>query len=102
MANSLEGYSPTGGQLFPISAGAKDYFNIPLSMAEEPTLLDKVIDEMGKYTVGEQEIALDGFSSFLKSQGYEGLDPYWRTNLKIMRKMVKQGRDTIWTFIFIF
>jgi hypothetical protein len=99
MANSLEGSNPTGGQLLAISTGGKEYFNIPVSMAEEPASLDKVIDEMGKYTSGEQELALEGFESYLQSQGYKELIPYWRTNLKLMRKLVKHGRDTIWAFI---
>jgi SAM-dependent methyltransferase len=99
MANSLDGASPTGEQLLPIYVGGKDYFNIPVSMAEEPASLDTVIDEMGKYTIGEQEIALEGFSSYLQSQGHNELISYWRTNLKLMRKLVKQGRDTIWAFI---
>jgi methylase of polypeptide subunit release factors len=99
MANSLEGISPTGGQLVTISTGGKDYFNIPTSMAEHPASLDKVIDEMGKYTSGDEEMALEGFSSYLESQGYKDWVPFWRGNLKLMRKLVKQGRDTIWTFI---
>jgi hypothetical protein len=99
MANSLEGTNPTGGQLLAISTGGKDYFNIPVSMAEQPASLDKVIDEMGKYTSGEQEIALEGFASYLQSQGHKEIIPFWRTNLKLMRKLVKKGRDTIWTFI---
>jgi methylase of polypeptide subunit release factors len=99
MANSLEGINPTGGQLVTISTGGKDYFNIPTSMAEHPASLDKVIDEMGKYTSGDEEMALEGFSSYLESQGYKDWVPFWRGNLKLMRKLVKQGRDTIWTFI---
>jgi hypothetical protein len=99
MANSLEGINPTGGQLVTISTGGKDYFNIPASMAEHPASLDKAIDEMGKYTSGDEEMALEGFSSYLESQGYKDWVPFWRGNLKLMRKLVKQGRDTIWTFI---
>jgi type I restriction-modification system DNA methylase subunit len=99
MANSLEGFSPTGRQMVDISAGSKDYFHVPISMAENPTSLDKVLDEMGKYTSGELEISLEGFSSYLESEGYKDLVYLWRSNLKLMRKMVKQKRDTIWTFI---
>jgi hypothetical protein len=99
MANSLEGINPNGGQLLAISTGGKDYFNIPVSMAEEPASLDKAIDEMGKYTGGDEDTALEGFASYLQSQGHKDLTPFWRTNLKLMRKLVKKGRDTIWTFI---
>jgi len=99
MANSLEGINPAGGQMVDISADGKDYFHIPTSMAEHPTSLDKVIDEMNKYTGGDADIALEGFSSYLESQGYKDWVYLWRSNLKLMRKLVKEGRDTIWTFI---
>ncbi|MGA8848203.1 MAG: N-6 DNA methylase [Dehalococcoidia bacterium] len=99
MANSLEGISPTGGQMVDISTGGKDYFHIPTSMAEHPSSLDKVIDEMGKYTGGDADLALDGFSSQLENQGYKDWVYLWRGNLKLMRKLVEQKRDTIWTFI---
>ena len=99
MANSFEGISPAGGQMVDISTGGKDYFHIPTSMAENPASLDKVIDEMGRYTGGDDEVALDGFSQQLESQGYKDWVYLWRGNLKLMRKLVKQKRDTIWTFI---
>ena len=99
MANSLEGISPSGGQMVDISTGGKDYFHIPTSMTEQPASLDKVIDEMGKYTSSDEDMALEGFSSYLESQGYKDWVYLWRGNLKLMRKLVKQGRDTIWTFI---
>ena len=99
MANSLEGINPSGGQMVDISTGGKDYFHIPTSMAEQPASLDKVIDEMGKYTSGDEDMSLQGFSSYLESQGFKDWVYLWRGNLKIMRKLVKQGRDTIWTFI---
>jgi hypothetical protein len=82
-----------------ISTGGKDYFHIPTSMAEHPASLDKVIDEMGKYTSGDADVALDGFSSQLESQGHKDWVYLWRGNLKLMRKLVKEKRDTIWTFI---
>ena len=99
MANSLEGISPAGGQMVDISTGGKDYFHIPTSMAEQPASLDKVIHEMGKYTSGDEDMALEGFSSYLESHDYKDWVYLWRGNLKLMRKLVKQGRDTIWTFI---
>ena len=99
MANSLEGVSPSGGQMVDISTGGKDYFHIPTSMAEHPASLDRVIDELSQYTGGDADVALDGFSSQLESQGYQDWVYLWRGNLKLMRKLVKQKRDTIWTFI---
>ncbi len=69
MANSLEGINPSGGQMVVISAGGKDYFHIPTSMAEHPTSLDKVIDETAKYTTGDEEMALEGFSAYIELSG---------------------------------
>ncbi|MFQ5996187.1 MAG: N-6 DNA methylase [Dehalococcoidales bacterium] len=99
MANSLEGVSPSGGQMVDISTGGKDYFHIPTSMAEHPASLDRVIDELSQYTGGDADVALDGFSSQLESQGYQDWVYLWRGNLKLMRKLVREKRDTIWTFI---
>lgn len=102
MANSLEGIKPDGKAMIAmvdISAGGKDYFHIPTSMAEHPASLDMVIDEMAKYTSGDEDMALAGFSSYLEGQDYKDWVPFWRNNLKVMRKLVKEGRDTIWTFI---
>jgi methylase of polypeptide subunit release factors len=99
MANSLEGIDPHGKPMVDISTGGKDYFHIPTSMAEQPTSLDRVIDEMSKYTSGDTDVSLEGFASYLEGQGYKDWVYLWRGNLKLMRKLVKQKRDTIWTFI---
>ena len=99
MANSLEGVNPNGGLVVAISTNGKEYFHIPTYMAEHPASLDRIIDEMGKYTGGAEEDALDGFTSYLKGQGAEDDTAFWRNNLKLMRRLVKEGRDTIWTFI---
>ena len=100
MADSLQAGKPEGGvEKVTISVGGKDFFNIPLVMAKHPSALDPVIDEMRTYTGGDEDIALNGFESYLKGKGFDDWNWMWRPNLKLMRKLVKQGRDTIWAFI---
>jgi len=99
MADSLQAGAPVGGELVTIWVGEKDFFNIPRAMAGQPGSLDQVIDEMRKYVGGSEDIALDGFSAYLSGQGYDDWVYMWRSNLKIMRKLIKEGRDTIWAFI---
>jgi SAM-dependent methyltransferase len=99
MADSLQGVEPTGGELVSIRAEGEDFFNIPRAMAEHPGFLDQVIDEMRRYLTGSEDIALDGFCAYLESQGFHDWVYLWRPNLRLMRKLVQQGRDTIWAFI---
>lgn len=99
MADSLQAVEPTGGELVSIRAEGEDFFNIPRAMAAHPGSLDQVIDEMRRYVTGTEDVALDGFSAYLESQGFHDWVYLWRPNLRLMRKMVQEGRDTIWAFI---
>jgi hypothetical protein len=99
MADSLQAVEPTGGELVTIRADGEQFFNIPRYMATDPASLDEVIDAMRKYVSGPEDIALDGFSAYLESQGYKDTAYLWRPNLRLMRKLVAEGRDTIWAFI---
>jgi len=99
MADSLQAVEPTGGELVTIRADGDEFFNIPRHMAADPASLDEVIDAMRKYVSGPEDIALDGFSAYLESQGYKDTAYLWRPNLRLMRKLVAEGRDTIWAFI---
>jgi hypothetical protein len=99
MADSLQAVEPTGGELVSIRAEGESFFNIPRAMAEHPGSLDHVIDEMRRYVGGPEDIALDGFSAYLESQGFHDWLYLWRPNLRLMRKLVQEGRDTIWAFI---
>ena len=99
MADSLQAVEPTGGELVSIRAEGEDFFNIPRAMAGHPGSLDQVIDEMKRYVGGSEDITLDGFSAYLESRGYKDWDWLWRGNLKLMRKLMQEGRDTIWAFI---
>jgi methylase of polypeptide subunit release factors len=99
MADSLQAVEPAGGELVTIRADGEEFFNIPRHMAADPALLDEVIDAMRKYASGPEDIALDGFSAYLESHGYKDTAYLWRPNLQLMRKLVAEGRDTIWAFI---
>lgn len=68
-------------------------------MAGDPGSLDRIIDEMRRYVSGPEDIALDGFAAYLKSQGFAEWAFLWRPNLRLMRRLVQEGRDTIWAFI---
>jgi hypothetical protein len=99
MADSLQAVEPTGGELVSIRAEGEQFFNIPRAMTEHPASLDGVIDEMRRYVSGPEDIALGGFSAYLEGQGCQDWAYLWRPNLRLMRRLVQQGRDTIWAFI---
>jgi hypothetical protein len=99
MADSLQAVEPTGGELVSIRAEGEQFFNIPRYMSADPASLDEMIDAMRRYVSGPEDIALDGFSAYLENQGYKDFVYLWRPNLRLMRKLVQEGRDTIWAFI---
>ena len=99
MADSLQAVELTGGELVSIRAEGEQFFNIPRHMAANPASLDEIIDAMRRYVSGPEDIALDGFSAYLEGQGYKDFAYLWRPNLRLMRKLVQEGRDTIWAFI---
>lgn len=99
MADSLQAVEPTGGELVSIRAEGEQFFNMPRYMSADPASLDEIIDAMRRYVSGPEDIALDGFSAYLEGQGYKDFVYLWRPNLRLMRKLVEQGRDTIWAFI---
>jgi len=99
MADSLQGVEPTGGELVSIRAEGENFFNIPRVMAQHPGSLDSVINEMRRYISAPKKVAPKGFSAFLESQGFHDWIYLWRQNLRLMRKLVQERRDTIWVFI---
>ncbi|MFO7995942.1 MAG: N-6 DNA methylase [Dehalococcoidia bacterium] len=99
MADSLQAVEPTGGERVSIRAEGEQFFNIPRYMSADPASLDETIDAMRRYVSGPEDMALDGFSAYLEAQGHKDFVYLWRPNLRLMRKLVHQGRDTIWAFI---
>jgi len=103
MADSLLPVDRKNGAQVHIPAGPKDdeVFNIPSDMARDPELLDSIIEQLRNYS-GEDyphDAAKAGFSGYLESRGVSQWAWIWRPNLRLMRKLCAQGRDTIWTFI---
>jgi hypothetical protein len=68
-------------------------------MIVNPDTLDRVIDEMRFYAGKSTEEAIAGFEAYLRRQGYDKWLWLWLQNLRLMTKLVQEGRDTIWAFI---
>jgi hypothetical protein len=88
-----------GEESFPVTVTGGEKFGIPADMTENPDTLDRVIDEMRFYAGKPTEEAIAGFEAYLKRQGYDRWFWLWSQNLRLMMKLVQEGRDTIWAFI---
>ncbi len=82
----------------------EQYFHIPASMAKSPILLDDVIDTMCDYArrpEGER-VLTPGFREYVARKWRHGDSmglALWQDNLKLMIRLVRQNRDTVWGFI---
>ncbi len=88
-----------GEESFSVIVTGGEKFGIPTDMTQNPNTLDKVIDEMRFYAGKPTGEAIAGFQAYLKRQGYDKQLWLWSQNLRLMRKLVQEGRDTIWAFI---
>lgn len=88
-----------GEESFSVTVTGREKFGIPADMTVNPDTLDRVIDEMRFYAAKPTEEALAGFEAYLKKQGYDRWLWLWSQNLRLMMKLVQEGRDTIWAFI---
>ena len=88
-----------GEESFSVTVTGGEKFAIPADMTVNPDTLDRVIDEMRFYAGKPTEEAIAGFQVYLKRQGYDKWLWLWSQNLRLMMKLVQEGRDTIWTFI---
>ena len=86
------------GEKISIEVREKEGFDIPRESAEHPEDLDQIIDEMRIYAEKPKEAA-KGFEAYLQSKGLGKFALYWIQNLELMRKLVNEGRDTIWSYI---
>lgn len=100
---SSEDISPTPTRKRSTKRGKERPFGfwIPLRIAKRPQLLDTVIDEMielaRQQSLAEKDL-LEGFKQKLGELGVP-FSSDWSHNLKLMQKLCKQDRDTIWAFI---
>ncbi len=76
-------------------------FTIPQVVATDPAKLDHTIDEMVKFAAseGDIEVLVRGFAKSLKRKGLERTTARWSANLRVMHRLVRSGRDTIWGFV---
>jgi len=88
-----------GEEAFSVTVTGGEKFGIPADMTVAPDTLDRVIDEMRFYAGKPTEEAIAGFEAYLKRQGYDRWLWLWLQNLRLMMKLVQEGRDTIWAFI---
>lgn len=86
------------GETVSIQVGEGEVFEIPKETAEHPEVLDQVIDEMRLYAEKPEE-ASRGFAAYLQNRGLHKWEWHWLQNLKLMRKLVSENRNTIWAFI---
>ena len=86
------------GERIAVEVTEKEGFDIPIESAEHPEDLDQIIDEMRLYAEKPKE-AFKGFEAYLQSRGLGKFALYWMQNLELMRKLVNEERDTIWSYI---
>ncbi len=94
---------PRGGRK-PKKEPAEVAFAIPSAVARAPEALDDILKTLCDYAQqpGDIEPLLAGFRAYLGTHRH-GSDPLaaaqWQSNLKLMVKLVRARRDTIWGFI---
>lgn len=100
MADSLSSAEERTG-IIKIPVSEKEDFIIRQEMAVEQSL-DAVIDTMTQYAsrmeTGETEMVA-GFRAWLEQQGMGRFVTDWGHNARLMRKLIEEERDTIWSFI---
>lgn len=100
MADSLSSAEERTG-LIKIPVSDRNDFIIEEEMAVEHSL-DAVIDTMRQYaerTDTPEEDAAAGFRAWLESHGLGKYVGNWAHNARLMRRLIAEGRDTIWSFI---
>lgn len=75
-----------------------EYFEIPIEAGKGAEELDQLIDEMQIYAQ-KPATTEAGFKNYLASKGVNDIGNLWVHNLKLMHTLIKEGRDTIWTYI---
>lgn len=79
-------------------------FAIPADMARAPAFLDEVVEALCEYArrPGDESDLVTGFGHYLSRRGIEATSiasTFWKHNLKLMTRLVRENRDTIWGFI---
>ena len=87
-----------------IAVSKTEKFFIPLITIESQTNLDKLIDKLSSFAQKvAQGIDIDKAFSGLERTVFSGFSEeelfYWRHNFRLMAKLIKQKRNSIWSFI---
>lgn len=115
MADTIQSIEETGaGALIEIPVGqpktdakgkplpSPEKFAIPESLARDRVLLEEVLEKMGEISRlnGTVEDLLESFWKSAQALGVPAAQkPFWRRNCSLLIQLVRENRDTIWTFI---
>ncbi len=81
---------------------SRQRFLLPTEMEDvRPGALSDVVALLAEY--GDPELAegdaVEGLGSGLRQLGVAEFESAWRENLDLLRKLVEEGRNTVWTFV---
>lgn len=96
-----------------IPVSETEAFHIPPEIARTPQALNEALDGLayyarlkpedygleGNFEAFKENFWQEGFRSYLRKRDITEGWTYWAHNLRLMRQLVKEGRDTIWAFI---
>jgi len=101
MADSLITSKEDVERFIPVPADGGQ-FEIPEELAERPEALDAAVQEMMDFA-GSKDLSADakvkGFLACVEREGYPGRAARWGSNLRLLTKLMGEGRDTIWAFL---
>lgn len=105
MADSLAMSEETFGRPIEVTVPGDDglqRFVLPTEMEHAvPGSLAEVVARLGEFAqpgISDKDAAA-GFNAVLTSVGVAEFAPTWIENLVLLRKLVSEGRDTIWSFV---
>jgi hypothetical protein len=102
LADAIPRFQPTQeGDLLIIPTSKDENFKIPVKTAKEPAKLDKTVDFMVSFAKAgtDLKIAKKGFLKKLEMLKITEFIWAWTSNLSLLHKYIKEGRNTIWAFI---
>lgn len=102
MANSIAAPTSAFGKPIAVRVSDSESFYLPTEMEDvREGLLDEAIGTAADYAVPEigDDDAQAGLKAWLQKADALGFEDQWRENLKLLRKLVAENRDTVWRFV---
>lgn len=103
LADTLLVTNAPGKDYLTISVSKSEQFAIPLDTIERTEDLNRFIDKFTSFADtavnGNTENAFSGLLKTIPFTLSDGEGFYWKQNFKLMTKLIKNKRDTIWSFI---